>query len=249
MQDMIEHARPAAELLKKQEKVLLVSHIDADGISAAGIASTVLDRLGITHETLFIKSIEPEAVKLISSKKSFTWFSDLGSGSMSLLKGINGIITDHHIPEKCEVAVADRGNILSYCKPVSGDLIQVNPHLCGHDGTSEISGAGTTFALALAVDERNKDLAALGIVGAVGDMQDQEKRRLVGLNQDILSIGQAEGVVVSEIDIRLFGRESRGLPKLLMFADPQIPGLTNESKAISFLSKTGVRLQNSRGWW
>ncbi|MCK4718668.1 MAG: DHH family phosphoesterase, partial [Thermoplasmata archaeon] len=252
MEDMLELARPAAELLRKQERVLLVSHIDADGISAAGISSSVLDRLGIEYDAMFLKSIEPEGVKKVRDRNMFTWFTDLGSGSISLLSGIEGIITDHHVPEAAVPSAKDRGNILSYCAapPTEHSFIHINPHLCGHDGTTEISGAGAAFVLALAVDRKNKDLASLAIVGAVGDMQDNKERRLIGLNREILAMGEETGMVVAEEDIRFFGRESRGLPKLLMYAsEPSLPGLEEERKAVAFLSELGIPLQNNRGWW
>ncbi len=40
-----------------------------------------------------------------------------------------------------------------------------------------ISAAGVTYLVARELDDENKDLSTLGIVGALGDMQDKNERR------------------------------------------------------------------------
>ena len=50
---MDELAKKAAEKLKQASSVIVVSHIDADGISSAGIASQALDHIGMEHEVKF----------------------------------------------------------------------------------------------------------------------------------------------------------------------------------------------------
>jgi len=245
-------ARRAADMILEQRIVLLVSHIDADGISAAGIASTALDRLGIEHECIFAKSIDPETSDLLRSRDMFVWLTDLGSSSLGLLSGIRGVISDHHIPDN-PVSIEKRGNILAYSEYSQEGhpgLVQVNPHFFGRDGTSDLSGAGATFALGLALSQENADLAPLAIVGAVGDMQDKEGRGLVGLNRDIALLGESMGLLSLEKDIRFFGRETRGLSRFLLYGlEKPVPGLDVEEGVVEFLRKLDVKMEDRRGRW
>src|SRR6266702_4496420 len=109
---------------------------------------------------------------------------------------------------------------------------------------------GCAYAVAKALDPKNSDLAAIAIVGAVGDVQDQEFRRLAGYNRTILEDGVAAGVVAAEIDLRLFGRETRPAYKILQYAtDPWIPRLSgNEEACIAFLLELGSDLKTEEHW-
>jgi RecJ-like exonuclease len=104
--------------------------------------------------------------------------------------------------------------------------------------------------VASALDPKNTDLAAIAIVGAVGDVQDQEFRRLSGYNRVILSDGIGAGVLKAEIDLRLFGRETRPAYKMLQYAtDPWIPRLSGKEEAcIAFLLELGVDLKVDDHW-
>ena len=48
-------AAEAASRLRSAGEVVVATHIDADGISAAAIATTMLDRMGVRHSTMFFK--------------------------------------------------------------------------------------------------------------------------------------------------------------------------------------------------
>src|SRR3972149_11999281 len=87
-------------------------------------------------------------------------------------------------------------------------VLMLNPHLEG-EGSDVASGAGCAYAVAKSLDGRNTDLAAIAIVGAVGDVQDQEFRRLSGDHRTILQDGVAAGVVQAQMDLRLCGRGAR----------------------------------------
>src|SRR5437867_2464918 len=93
-------------------------------------------------------------------------------------------------------------------------------------------GAGCAYAVAKALSPKNTDLAAIAVVGAVGDIQDQEFRRLSGYNRTILADGIAAGVLEAGIDLRLFGRETRPAYKMLQYAtDPWIPRVSGNEGA------------------
>ena len=214
---LIEVATETARFLSKAKKVEVLAHIDADGITSASIASMALDRAGIDHSIHFIKKLDPEAIEKINLCRSdAVWLVDLGSGSYSLFEHGGVCISDHHAPnfngQTCLTAYFGR---------------HVNPHLHGKDGSVEICGAGVTYLVARMMDERNKDLSYLAIVGAVGDFQDSGECRLVGINRYILQDAEEMGLIKAFTDIRLFGRETRPLARMLQYSsDPFLPGLT-----------------------
>ncbi len=239
--ELLSLAREASKAVLAAGDVLVLSHIDADGITAAAIASAALQRAGKEHEVIFAKKMDDEAVERVNnSGADLVWILDLGSSAVSRLRHPQVLITDHHVPEKDEAggfAVAD-------------NVIHVNPHLFGIDGGQEISGAGVAYLVAREMDPSNIELAHLAVVGACGDFQDSSTRRLVGCNRDILQDAITMGDVEAQEDLRLFGRETRNLPQYLQFAsDPLIPGLSNNNTACHrFLEDLGIE-PRQRGRW
>ncbi|ERH03008.1 MAG: single-stranded DNA-specific exonuclease [Halonotius sp. J07HN6] len=95
----------------------------------------------------------------------------------------------------------------------------------------------------------NRDLAALAVVGAVGDMQ-AGVDGLTGANEAIVAEGVDAGVVESATDITLYGKQTRPLPKLLEYAsEARIPGISNDAAgSIEFLSALDIELETDDGW-
>ena len=58
-------AAAAAVMIKNARRVLVIAHIDADGITAASIASLALDRECITHRVRFAKKLDPSELQAI----------------------------------------------------------------------------------------------------------------------------------------------------------------------------------------
>ena len=242
-------AQEIAERVRATQFLRIVTHIDTDGITGGAIASEALDRAGIAHEVAFVKKLD-EAV-LTELKRQGTplvWFIDLGAGMLHAFHGLDAVITDHHVPTEREVPKALRGDLLRFAES-QDRVLMLNPHLEG-GGSDVASGAGCAYAVAKALDPKNTDLAAVAIVGAVGDVQDQEFRRLSGYNRTILGDGIAAGVLQAQIDLRLFGRETRPAYKVLQYAtDPWIPRLSgNEEACIAFLLELGVDLKAEDHW-
>lgn len=219
-------ARRIAEKIKASSSVVVASHIDADGISAASVASSALERAGIRHEVLFLKKLDDEAILQLSktARRSLVWLTDLGSAYASKFGASNIVITDHHEleerPHGAEEAV--QTTLFTYA-----ELAHLNPQFYGYAGARDISGAGLAYLVAVEMDGENQDLVGLPIIGAIGDMQDQEARRLTGLNSGIVDGGVKSGRINKSLDLRLFGTETRSLTKLLEYCtDPLLPGLT-----------------------
>ena len=248
MSDMIGFhaaAASAAKMIRNADNVLVVGHIDADGITAASIASKTLDRIGKEHTVIFAKKLSEDVIEEINtSKHSAVWIVDLGSGYLSQIKRSNVVVTDHHTPDP---AWRKKGQM-----SLDGfyDICHVNPHDHGMDGSQEICGAGVTYVVSLEVDAKNKDLAYLAVVGAAGDFQDSSESRFVGYNRLILKDATDRGDVSADEDVRLFGRETRPLTQFLQFCnDPILPGLTNDAQGCSsFLTECGIRMKDKNGW-
>ena len=175
-------AEKCADRIRQSGECLVVSHIDADGLTAAGIICLALKRMGKSYDVRFVKKLDDAALKDIANKagRRLVIFTDLGSGAIDKIKalGINAIVTDHHQPKR-----------------LSDYEYHMNPHLVGLNGATDISGAGVAFLLSMKLGP-NEDLSALAIVGAVGDLQDMRTNALVGVNRRILELGVAKGLPV-----------------------------------------------------
>jgi len=227
-------ANEIGDIIKKSNHVHIVTHIDADGITAGSIAYKTLERLGKDFSIDFVKQLDENIIeKLQNDSHELIWFTDLGSSISDKCPKLNKIITDHH-----------------ECPENSNKSFHLNPHLFGIDGGFEISGAGATYLVSKAIDKKNIDLASLAIIGACGDLQDRRHGKLVGENRKILKDAEKAGCVKPLVDIRYFGRETRPVHKLLQFSsDPIIPGITGrESACMSFLQDLGIIMQDGDNW-
>jgi RecJ-like exonuclease len=234
---MWQAAKSAAALVRvhRSHTVRIVTHIDADALSAAGIAASCLQRAGIDYRVTYCKSLDNATLTRIREDRAeLSWFTDLGSAVHEQLGDGDKIITDHHEVHQ----VAD-----------SLSFPHVNPHVQGIAQDDSISGAGCAYLVATAFESKNADLAATAIVGALGDLQDMRNGRLVGLNRKILADGEAHGVVRAQEDIRFFGRSTRPLPKFLRYADPEIPSVRDSDEAaIEFLVNHRIRVRDGGRW-
>jgi RecJ-like exonuclease len=256
--ELEDRATACAERLREAEAVLLASHIDADGLTSAAIATAALERAGIPVETTFAKQLDAEEIAAVAATDYDTvLFTDFGSGQLDVIADYEAdgaftpIIADHHQPADADTEY------------------HLNPLLFGIDGASELSGAGASYVLARALAETgpndpdrgvyaagtdpdrepaadggaaaepaadaataaradNTDLAGLAVVGAVGDMQASDGG-LHGANESIVEEGVEAGVLAAGTDLTLYGRQTRPLPKLLEYAsEARIPGISND---------------------
>ena len=241
-------AQRAGDALRRCGRVVIAAHIDADGISSAAIAQLALGRSGIKSSVEFFKKLDGPAIKKLSEQSTdTTWFTDLGSGSLSKIEGMKAVVTDHHMPDPTSGA---RNTCGQTALTDFSTVVHVNPQLHGISGANELSGAGTTFLVALALDPRNIDLAHLAVLGAIGDLQDQKTRRLEGLNRALLSAAIEGRTIEAVEDIRYFGRETRPIHKLLEYSsDPFVPRISgNEEGALGFLLELGIELKDDDRW-
>lgn len=234
-------ARLITEKIEKGSLIHVVSHLDADGIAAAGILGKALLRLDANFRIRIQQWVDEKIVgELMSDKPDLAILSDMGSGYLDLLcvglKGFDAIILDHHQPigeNSCPT------------------LLQVNPHLQGIDASRDVSGAGVCYFVAKALSNSNVDLAPIAVVGALGDLQDKfEQKSLGGLNRVIVEDAVKAGVLKEEKDLIFFGRETRQIHKALAnTTSPFIPGISGEEdKSLAFLASLGIKPKLGDKW-
>ena len=244
-------AKEIADFLLGCKKVTVVGHIDADGITATSIAYKSLQDQRIDVHYNFIKKIDENETRRINKIDSDgVLLVDLGSGYASRLDHPGLCIADHHEVDPAGRPPTKRKGQVSLLDFDAGQSRHLNPHLFGYDGSRELSGAGAAYAVARAMDGRNRNLAHLAIVGALGDFQDSSECRLIGLNRRILEDAENAGTVRTSYDLRYFGRESRPLVNYLKYSsDPRLPRLTNEEQmCYEFLREREIPLKEDGRW-
>jgi RecJ-like exonuclease len=163
-------------------------------------------------------------------------FLDIGSGQLGELsarfKDRLVLVMDHHPPS----GRRRRG------------ILQINPHVLGLDGSTEISGSGLAYLLYRKM-KGDRALARIAVIGAVADRQDL-LGELQGMNREILNDALGTGSVREEKDVLLFGRESRPLHlALTSFQDPPIPGVSgSEVGAMQLLGDLRIPMRDGRGF-
>ncbi len=166
---MMQGFQKAHDMVKTAEDVKIYSHIDCDGLSAGAILSSTLDELEIDHEVEFISL---DRIEELRPENELTIFSDLASGQD----------LDKFVTSNSKVLILDLPSVRSH-NQYNGGFLELNPHHYGIDGSYQISGGGMSYLLAKTFDSSD---CWMGVLSAVGDMQDSHNGKLQGLNQEIL---------------------------------------------------------------
>lgn len=169
--------------IKNEEKILIYGDYDADGITSTALLyrglTKIHDRIsyyipqrdgegyGLNHEALN---------KILNQKTDLIITVDCGIKSYDLVKeftekGMDFIITDHHIPDE-----------------LIPDAIIVNPKLSGEESFLDLAGVGVAYTIASAlgkefpqIKEIDSDLLQLAAIGTVADLVNlsMENRKIV----------------------------------------------------------------------
>ena len=217
--DISKLSKKAAEIvlsLPKSTRIRVVSHYDADGISAGGIICNALYREGYDfHATLMRNPFDKGLERLAKEENELIIFSDMGSGQIETMEklGCKVIIFDHHQYLKSEVGK---------------DVLQINANLCGIDGNYESSGATLSFFFAKTLNAENEDLSSLALAGAIGDKQHIGGIR--GFNKEILESALEGGFLKEQMGIKLYGDSL--FDALYFSIDPYYKGLSGDKDEI-----------------
>ncbi|MBS3097976.1 DHH family phosphoesterase [Candidatus Woesearchaeota archaeon] len=224
--------------IDKKETIRLVSHLDADGIAAISIMIRALNLDNRKYSISIVQQLNKNVIEELS-KEAYNYFvfTDLGSGQLSFIKKILNdrkvFILDHHQPEEVKL---------------TSNMVHVNPHLFGIDGSKEVSGAGVVYLFAKNINKKIEDMAHIAIIGAIGDIQ--EDNGFLRLNDEILETAIKKENIKVIRGLRIFGAQTKPLHKVLEYCtDPYIPGVSgSESGAIQFLHQIGIDPKNGAGW-
>ena len=218
----------------RQDSPVLLYNYDADGCSAGAIMASWMTRASKKFSSRAVKQLYKDTIAEIKAMGNAFIFVDFGSGQLDELSNVFGdtfCVLDHHQPVEIDYP------------------LHWNPFHFGYHGGKEVSAAGISYLLAREMNEANADLAAIAVVGACGDMQD-ETGKLEGLNAQIVCDGVKAKVLSVKTDLRLFGRISRPLAQYLMFSTaPVLPDLTaNEDNCRRFLAELGIDEKKGESW-
>ncbi|MBC7101456.1 MAG: DHH family phosphoesterase [Methanobacteriales archaeon] len=215
----------AKNIIESSEDIKVYSHRDCDGITAGAIISTLLERLGKEHEIEFINLNQVENIKI---ENELTIFTDMGSGQrIEEITTSNSkiIILDHHPP-------LPRKNL-------KGELLELNPINHGIDGSTQISGGGMAYLLSKKFNQY--DTSWMGVLSAIGDLQNSLTGKLTGLNNQILKDSTRLGQIEIIEDLSIYGRQTRPIfVALSYFSDVNLPITNNKTESILLLKKLGI---------
>ncbi|OQY31070.1 MAG: hypothetical protein B6I38_06345, partial [Anaerolineaceae bacterium 4572_5.1] len=151
-----------------------------------------------------IERVHPPTIARIHEKFAASiFYVDLGAQAAPEISVANNgrrttIILDHHHPNE----------------PTDPKVLNIATENFGLSGDMDISASTAAYFFALELDARNRDLAYIGVLGAVGDEHDREGG-LIKENRDALMDAVEQGHIQIEVDAD--GKERYSLTR---FDDP-----------------------------
>ena len=227
---MLNRASEATNMLKEHidndSVIRLISHNDADGISAAAVIANALKEEDVQFHTTIVPRLKEDMVNQLRSEKYDLFiFSDMGS---PFIKEFNTykhdvIVADHHQVDDTES---------------ESNVVHVNPHLFEIDGSKDLSGSGSAYLTIRDLDK--KHLAYFALVGAFGDMQGQDG--FTGVNKMILDDAVSSGSVEIHEGLKTVSKESEPVFKSLAYTfSPPLPGISGDLEgAQEFLERMNL---------
>ena len=227
---LLNRASEATNMLKghidNDSVIRLISHNDADGISAAAVIANALKEEDVQFHTTIVPRLKEDMVNQLRSEKYDLFiFSDMGS---PFIKEFNTykhdvIVADHHQVDGTES---------------ESNVVHVNPHLFEIDGSKDLSGSGSAYLTIRDLDK--KHLAYFALVGAFGDMQGQDG--FTGVNKMILDDAVSSGSVEIHEGLKTVSKESEPVFKSLAYTfSPPLPGISGDLEgAQEFLERMNL---------
>jgi len=212
----------AAKELEGHQRVRVLSHYDADGISSAGVLCGALHRAGKRYQATMVKGLTDDIARSVGQGASLLIVSDMGSSNLDALEELDAkvIVLDHHSPLRD-----------------SSKIIFVNPHLAGIDGMVSASASAVCMLFAATVDEANWDLLPVAFAGIAGDRQ--TINGVSGLNLWLLEEGTERGIIERSPGSLL--HPGKTLDGLASSTEPYLIGVSgNEAGALELLKEAGL---------
>jgi single-stranded-DNA-specific exonuclease len=221
------------------KRILVVTHIDADGLCSGSTVLAALMRKGANAVLRAVPDLDPRSIDQLSAQKfDFYVFTDLASTLVKELEAAfqgRYLVLDHH-----QIPVEDEGNPSI-----------VNAWRYGFDGGNESCSSAMAYFFAAALDATNDDLSPLAVVGALADRQDAGPgRSLTGMNRAAMEHAQARGLLSVTKDLMFTGRETRPIHEAIALTSaPFLRGLTGSKDAVlAALHQSGMTLKDGGTW-
>jgi RecJ-like exonuclease len=226
-------------MARSGKRILVVTHIDADGLCSGSEVFASLMRKGANATLRAVPDLDPKAIAALAAEGyDFHIFTDLASTLISELDSALGsrfLVLDHHQIPDADARRPDVINAWSY----------------GYDGGTDACSSAMAYCFALAIDPTNDDLSPLAVVGALADRQDSGPgRSLAGLNRSAVEDAQARGLLSVSSDLMLTGRETRPIHEAVaLTSTPFLKGLTGSKDAVlAILHQSGLPLKDGVTW-
>ena len=227
------------KLARSGRKILVVTHIDADGLCSGSVVFEALTRKGANVALRAVPDLDQRAIAgLAAENHDYYVITDLGSTlTAELDAALDGryLVLDHHqIPE----ADATKPSV-------------VNAWRFGFDGGKEACSSAMAYFFSLSLDPSNDDLSPLAVVGALADRQDSGSgRSLTGLNRAAADDAQSKGLLSVSKDLMFTGRETRPVHEAVaLTSTPFLKGLTgSKDSVLALLHQSGLTLKDGGTW-
>jgi len=216
----------------------IISHLDCDGMCASALLIKALNEKSMKYSLTIVPQLDVDTIKrLAREESSLIIFADVGSEQVELinkyLSDSKVLVLDHHKPKITKTYA---------------NIVHINPHLFGINGSTEISGSGVVWYFAKKLCPDIEDYAHIPVIGAIGDNQARGGFR--GLNKEILTTALKKKKLKVSKGLRLFGAQSKPLHKVLEHSvDTYIPGVTGSEKgALDFLQSLKIEPRVGNNW-
>ena len=232
-------AEKIVEAAEGKKRILILGHIDADGISSASLIARALRCIEAPYNIRILNDLTPTVLEGLKDEEYDLYIlCELGGGMLRLLENYLGsrwVLIDHHqVPEE-ELAHPSILNAWCY----------------GFDGGVDACAATLAYFVSSAIDHSLRSFSWLPVVAALADKQDQgERRSLVGANKVVLEAAKEAGLVSESIDLLFYGRETRAVHEALAATTtPYIQGLSgNREACFNALTAAGINLRSGDHW-
>ncbi len=213
-EDLKKKLDDASSILEKNDKFRIITHYDADGISAAAVLTRCLMKDQSGFHTSFIDRFPdkiPEGLPLIFADIGNSHLKDIQAGDEDV------IVLDHHYVKEDLMIESDEEN-----------KIFINPHEYDIDGAQEVSGGTLALLLSVWYDEINWEDAVYGLAGAAADKQ--AIGGFSGLNLKLAQEAGEKGSLQKSKELFIDGKNIQD--SLMKACDPYFPDISGEKKEI-----------------
>jgi len=241
MQNFLSYIIECVKIFKNNlsnEPVRIVGHLDCDGITASSILIKAFYRENIKFVYSSNRQLnEKTIIELKKEHYKIIFFADFGSNLLDII--------NEELNEK-KIFILDHHKFQDIKKSVKTEIYNINPNKFGIDDNF-ICGSGIAYLFSKCLNKKNKSLAYIALIGAIGDMQDING--FSELNKYILNDSIESNDIEIKIGLSMFGLQTKPLYKLLQFStEIFIPGVTgDENGAKMFLNNLGIDLIDKNG--